>query len=117
MKLSASRCPPAPLRRREIDMVSSLLSLDDLVSATGGILLLGSGEFRFTSVLTDSRMVQKDSLFVPLIGEKQDGHSYIPQAIEKGASVVCIALANDERDSSFLVELSKKAPSVFFVGV
>ncbi len=98
-------------------MVSSLLSLEDLVSATGGILLLGSGDFRFTSVVTDSRMVKKDSLFVPLIGEKQDGHSYIPQAIEKGASVVFIALANYERDSSFFVELSKQAPSVAFVGV
>ncbi len=100
-------------------MASSLLSFDDLVSATGGMLLLGAGQdgFCFSSVATDSRKVQAGSLFVPLIGEKQDGHAFIPQALEKGASVILIALANYERDSSFFVDLSLKYPAASFIGV
>lgn len=42
----------------------------------------------FSSVVTDSRQVTPGALFVPLMGEKQDGHEYIPQALEKGATVV-----------------------------
>ncbi len=98
-------------------MAASLLSLDELVSATGGILLLGGTDFSFSSVATDSRKVGTGTLFVPLIGEKQDGHAYIPQAIEKGASAVLIALANYEKDSSFFVDLSVRHPAVSFIGV
>ncbi|MBP5747800.1 MAG: UDP-N-acetylmuramoylalanyl-D-glutamate--2,6-diaminopimelate ligase, partial [Treponema sp.] len=96
---------------------ASLLSLEDVISAADGIHLLGNGEFCFTSVQTDSRSVVQASLFVPLIGEKQDGHKYIPQAVEKGASVVLICLKNYEADSSFFTEISLKAPNVYFIGV
>jgi UDP-N-acetylmuramoyl-L-alanyl-D-glutamate--2,6-diaminopimelate ligase len=40
------------------------------------------------SIAYDSRRVQKNGLFVALHGEKTDGHEFISQAIEKGASVV-----------------------------
>ncbi len=36
----------------------------------------------------DSRRVQKHTLFVALRGEKSDGHQFIDQAIERGASVI-----------------------------
>ena len=36
----------------------------------------------------DSRRVQRNFLFVALRGEKSDGHQFIEQAIEKGASVI-----------------------------
>ena len=100
-------------------MAASLLSFDELASATGGILLLGPGPdgFCFSSVVTDSRNVQQGSLFVPLIGEKQDGHAFIPQALENVASAVFIAIANYERDSSFFVDLSQNYPAVSFIGV
>ncbi|MDQ6623709.1 MAG: UDP-N-acetylmuramoyl-L-alanyl-D-glutamate--2,6-diaminopimelate ligase, partial [Verrucomicrobiota bacterium] len=40
------------------------------------------------SIAYDSRRVGRDSLFVALRGEKSDGHRFIDQAIEKGASVI-----------------------------
>ena len=40
-----------------------------------------------TSVTTDSRKAEAGCLFVPLKGEKSDGHSFIPQVMEKGALV------------------------------
>src|SRR5436189_2922522 len=36
----------------------------------------------------DSRRVQRNFLFVAMRGEKSDGHQFIEQAIEKGASVI-----------------------------
>ncbi len=69
----------------------SLLRLVDLVSAVGGEVI-GTEQsihnFSFYSVATDSRNVTSGSLFVPLVGEFQDGHHYIPAALEKGASAV-----------------------------
>ena len=40
------------------------------------------------SIAYDSRRVQRNTLFVALRGEKSDGHQFIDQAIEKGASVI-----------------------------
>lgn len=36
----------------------------------------------------DSRLIQKDYLFIPVKGEKVDGHRFIPQVLEKGAAAV-----------------------------
>ena len=43
---------------------------------------------KFTSITSDSRQVQKGSLFLAYAGEHADGRSYIPQAIQAGARVV-----------------------------
>ena len=77
-----------------VENIESLLKLPEVLEAVGGVLLnqdFDSENFRFTSVQTDSRNVVENTLFVPLIGENQDGHSYIPQALEKGASAVFIS--------------------------
>ena len=98
-------------------MSKSLLSLEDVLNSSGGVHVLGTGELFFTDVQTDSRNVVKNTLFVPLIGENQDGHKYIPQAIEKGASVVLLSLKNFESDSNTFISLSQNNPSVFFIAV
>ena len=36
----------------------------------------------------DSRLVEKDYLFIPIKGERVDGHKFIPQVFEKGACCV-----------------------------
>ena len=38
-----------------------------------------------TGIVTDSRKIVPGNLFVPLTGEKTDGHKYIPQVLEAGA--------------------------------
>lgn len=38
-----------------------------------------------TGIVTDSRKIVPGNLFVPLKGEKTDGHKYIPQVLEAGA--------------------------------
>lgn len=100
-----------------IGIDKSLLTLEKILEATDGIHVLGPSVIMFTSVATDSRSVEKDTLFVPLIGEVQDGHKYIPQAMEKGASVVFITRKNYEDDSNFFVNLHHEKPGVTFIVV
>ena len=101
--------------------VESLLTLDEIIEATGGIHVMGQvdGEngFCFTSVHTDSRDIVEKSLFVPLVGEFQDGHRYIPQAAEKGASVVFIRMSNYEKDGEFFKNISLEYPDIVFIAV
>lgn len=50
-----------------------------------------SGEdVSFTAVSTDSRTVRRGNLFVALTGEKFDGHDYLPEVKEKGASAALV---------------------------
>ena len=50
--------------------------------------VVGPVDRQVESIAYDSRRVQKNGLFVALRGEKNDGHQFIDQAIEKGASVI-----------------------------
>ena len=49
-----------------------------------------SPELEIADVAYDSRQVTKGAAFVAIRGFESDGHKYIPQAVEKGAScVIC----------------------------
>jgi UDP-N-acetylmuramoyl-L-alanyl-D-glutamate--2,6-diaminopimelate ligase len=50
--------------------------------------IIGTLDRAVESIAYDSRRVQKNGLFVALRGEKTDGHQFIEQAIERGASVI-----------------------------
>ena len=50
--------------------------------------LKGSAETPVVSISSDSRKVSEGGLFVAVRGYASDGHSYIPQAIAKGASAL-----------------------------
>lgn len=45
----------------------------------------------FQSVSTDTRTIQSGDLFVALVGDRFDGHHYIQEAIDKGASSVMVS--------------------------
>jgi UDP-N-acetylmuramoyl-tripeptide--D-alanyl-D-alanine ligase len=65
------------------------MTLDEIVSAVQGEIVL-KGEFTgFNVVSTDTRMIEKDSIFIALKGEKFDANEYIEEASEKGAAI-CI---------------------------
>ena len=58
----------------------------DICTATGGTLRWGCPDTLFTSVSIDSRHIAPQALFVPLAGERVNGHSYISAALERGAA-------------------------------
>src|SRR5678815_294582 len=50
--------------------------------------VIGSLDREVESIAYDSRRVQGNTLFVAIRGEKSDGHQFVDQAIEQGASVI-----------------------------
>ena len=100
-----------------MSQAETLLTMEETLESTGGVFVLGDGNWHFSSVQTDSRLVEKDTLFVPLIGEFQDGHKYIPQAVEKGASCVFICRSNYEKNPAFFNEIHNSNPEVNFIAV
>ena len=57
---------------------------EDICRGVHGALLQGGGDI--TGVSTDSRTVGEGDLFIPLVGERFDGHAYLTMALEKGAA-------------------------------
>jgi UDP-N-acetylmuramoyl-tripeptide--D-alanyl-D-alanine ligase len=62
----------------------------EILAATRGTLLQGGAGDAFYGVSTDSRTCQAGELFIPLSGERHDGHEYIPKAILRGARAVLV---------------------------
>src|SRR5438046_3493826 len=62
------------------------------------------------NIAYDSRRVQRNSLFAALRGGKTDGHQFIGQAIDKGASVIVAERENnDPRVTCLVVENTRTA--------
>ena len=57
-----------------------------LCAAVGGKLLSGDSAAVVTGVTTDSRAASDGQLFIPLTGERFDGHAYIDGALSAGAT-------------------------------
>ena len=57
----------------------------EMCAATGGTLY-GDGNITVTEVSTDSRSIMSGVWFIPIKGERFDGHDYIDMALEKGAA-------------------------------
>ncbi len=62
-------------------------------------------------ISTDSRSIQKNSLFIALVGEKFDGFDYAEDVISKGA----IAIVYQKKDGRCSKELQKKYPEISFI--
>ncbi len=83
----------------------------ELIKAVNGKLLWGDSSNIFSGITTDSRKVAKGNLFIPLVGEKFDGHDYIEQCFDAGANICLTQKAIPERDkcSAVLVNDTAKA--------
>lgn len=52
--------------------------------------LTGSSDIEITTLINDSRKVEKGSVFVCITGAVSDGHSYVQEVYEKGAAAVIV---------------------------
>ncbi len=64
------------------------LNVNDILKATRGTLICGTADFEISGITTDSRKAGANMLFVPIVGENNDGHDYIASAFLGGADVV-----------------------------
>ncbi|HEX9061237.1 MAG TPA: UDP-N-acetylmuramoyl-tripeptide--D-alanyl-D-alanine ligase [Clostridia bacterium] len=58
------------------------LTCSDVLKATGGTLVCGDEGTEIMGVSTDSRNIRSGDLFIPIKGEKFDGHDYIEKSLE-----------------------------------
>lgn len=69
--------------------------LKNIVNAVNGKLLNTLDEnIEIKNISTDSRNIGENTLFVPIVGERVDGHNFIKSAFEKGA--VCAFTEKEE---------------------
>ena len=64
------------------------MQLKTLADAISVRQIIGPLDRPVENIAYDSRRVQRNGMFVALRGEKTDGHNFIEQAIEKGATVI-----------------------------
>ena len=78
-----------------------------LCAAVGGTLLSGDSAAVVTGVTTDSRAASDGQLFIPLTGERFDGHAYIDSALSAGASGCLTARAPETmRPGKFYIQVA-----------
>jgi UDP-N-acetylmuramoyl-L-alanyl-D-glutamate--2,6-diaminopimelate ligase len=86
------------------------MQLKTLVAAIPVRQVIGTLDRTVESIAYDSRRVQRNGLFVALPGEKVDGHDFIQQAIEKGATAIVAERAeNHPRATCVVVENARYA--------
>lgn len=61
-------------------------TLADIAAMVDGQIHASMKEVMVSGVTTDTRKIAKANLFVPLQGEKSNGHDHVQQAFEQGAS-------------------------------
>ena len=64
------------------------MQLKTLLAAISPRQVVGPSDRVVEGIAYDSRRVQRNGVFVALRGEKSDGHQFIEQAVEKGATVI-----------------------------
>lgn len=73
--------------------------LKDILYKAGATEIKGSTNLAILSVTADSRLVEKNSLFIAVRGIHSDGHSFIEAASDKGAiAIVCEELPDVLRE-------------------
>ncbi len=87
------------------------LTISDILKETGGRLVLGDENYQIASISNDSRQIGEKCLYVPIIGEKFDGHKFIEGAVSNGAKGY-ITMQNDVFEAAdFVIKVNdtKKA--------
>ena len=64
------------------------LKLKEIVEAVDGKIMQGNPEHVVNNLTIDSRRVKPGDLFFAIVGENNDGHNFIPEAVDNGAKVV-----------------------------
>jgi UDP-N-acetylmuramoyl-tripeptide--D-alanyl-D-alanine ligase len=75
-----------------------ILSVEEVIQATGGRILQGEKNALFERISTDSRTIRAGDLFIALKGDRFDGHAFALEALKKEAGGIVV---EEERASGF----------------
>ena len=66
----------------------NILRVSEILETTAGSLLSGNSGTVVSGITTDTRHIVPDTLFIALEGENFDGHDFVKESFEKGASAI-----------------------------
>jgi UDP-N-acetylmuramoyl-tripeptide--D-alanyl-D-alanine ligase len=64
------------------------MTAGEIAKAVGGQILAGDPALEVTDICTDSRQCKEGDLYVPILGERVDGHRFLTSVISQGAAAV-----------------------------
>ena len=67
-----------------------MLTLGQITKACGGTLIAGNEKSLVSGVSSDSRTIETGELFVALRGERFDGHTFLKEVFQKGATAALV---------------------------
>ena len=76
------------------------MKLKDLLYKVSIVKVVGTTDVDVVNVQFDSRMIEKEGLFVAISGEITDGHKYINETIASGAKVIIVEKIPQDLDCS-----------------
>lgn len=80
------------------------MTAEQIAYATGGEIIYGDSSSVITSVSTDSRTVEAGTLYVPIKGERFDGHDFIDAACETGGVGYLCSDGHINPNSGFVIK-------------
>lgn len=90
--------------------------LRDILFKCSIVEVKGSTNIAVTTVVFDSRKVEKHSLFVAVKGVSSDGHDFIDTAIKQGAiAIVCEELPKEINESVSYVKVKDSSAALAFI--
>ena len=87
------------------------MTLGNIAMCCGGTYFgdEGAKDTEVTGIAIDSRKVKKGGLFIPIQGERVDGHSFIPKVMEAGALACLSEESRTDITPYILVDSTKDA--------
>ncbi|HTR45623.1 MAG TPA: UDP-N-acetylmuramoyl-tripeptide--D-alanyl-D-alanine ligase [Thermodesulfovibrionales bacterium] len=79
------------------------LSVHEILEATGGRLIHGNLDAVFSGLSTDSRIVRRGELFIPLKGDRFDGHDFLGDALRDGAGALVSAPPTEPAEGKVMI--------------
>lgn len=74
------------------------MTAEKIACAVGGQILCGDPSTPVLDICTDSRQCKPGDLYVPILGERVDGHRFIEGAFRAGAAAVFTSKHRDRKD-------------------
>lgn len=75
------------------------INILDVAKATGGVLIGDSNAF-VKGVSIDSRTIDANNLYIPIVGENNDGHNFLKDVVKKNVS--CFLIQKDHERPNFM---------------
>ncbi len=81
-------------KRKITQIIMEPLKISDIVKATKGKLIQGQKKLQVLNISIDSRTLKVGDMFIAIKGKLTNGHTYVPEVLQKGASSIIV---EDER--------------------